>query len=256
MYHQFKELAGVDITAEPMEVGPTMHYFMGGIRVHAETQETNVRGLFACGECAAGLHGANRLGGNSLSDLLVFGQLAGSAASDHAENLGRTPEPELSQVERVVQAAVDILNRESGPNPFLIHQELQEVMQQHVGIIRNAGDLRRGLDLLEELKQKAAGVRATGASQYNPGWHEALDLYPLLVTAEAVARSAMIREESRGGHTRMDFEGERAEWGNRNVVITRTTEGMSARVVQRENPPEHLAAIANATLEELEVENA
>ena len=256
MYHQFKELAGVDITAEPMEVGPTMHYFMGGIRVHAETQETNVRGLFACGECAAGLHGANRLGGNSLSDLLVFGQLAGSAASDHAERLKQVPEPEPGQVKGVVQKAVDILNRESGPNPFFIHQELQEVMHQYVGIIRNADDLRRGLDLLEELRQKAARVKANGASQYNPGWHEALDLYPLLITAEAVARAALIREESRGGHTRMDFEGEREDWGRRNVVVNRTAEGMSARAVEREMPPAHLAAIAYATLEELESKNA
>ena len=256
MYHQFKELAGVDITREPMEVGPTLHYFMGGVRVHEETQETSVPGLFACGECAAGLHGANRLGGNSLSDLLVFGRLAGSAASDYAEAHRTAPTYDPAGVEAVVQHAVDFLNRESGENPYQVHQELQEVMQQYVGIIRTSDELDRGIEAVLRLRERVLRVKAHGASQFNPGWHEALDLSPLLTMAEAVARAALVREESRGAHTRADFEGEREEWGSRNIVISKDPEGMRVQVLERPPPPDELHAIAYSSLEELEKSNA
>ena len=254
MYHQFKELAEVDITKEPMEVGPTLHYFMGGVRVEADSQQTNVPGLFACGECAAGLHGANRLGGNSLSDLLVFGKLAGDGAVNYAQNLDAAPALDGSQVEEVMRGATDILNRESGTNPYLIHEDLQRVMQDYVGIIRTAEDLTKGLEELERLKSEAETVNARGASQYNPGWHEAIDLRSLLITSEAVARAAALREESRGGHTRLDFEGEHDAWGKVNVIISKGDVGMEASKEARAPAPEHLAAIANATLEELEAQ--
>ncbi len=252
MYHQFKELAEVDITAEAMEVGPTLHYFMGGVRVEADSQETTVPGLFACGECAAGLHGANRLGGNSLSDLLVFGKLAGDGAADYVQRLDATPALDAAQVEALMRGATDILNREFGTNPYLIQEDLQQVMQEFVGIIRTAGDLAQGLKELERLKQQAAEVKAHGASQYNPGWHQALDVSSLLITSEAVARAALLREESRGAHTRLDFEGEREEWGTVNVIVSKGPDDMVARTEERPPPPEALAAIAYATLEELE----
>ena len=255
MYHQFKELAEVDITKTPMEVGPTLHYFMGGIRVDPDSQQTNVPGLFACGECAAGLHGANRLGGNSLSDLLVFGQLAGGGAHAYVRELDRRPSVDDAQVDAIVRRATDILNRESGANPYLIHERLQQVMQQYVGIVRTEEDLMKGLMELDALKAEAAGVKAHGASQYNPGWHEALDLHSLLITSEAVARAALMRQESRGAHTRLDYEGERDEWGRYNIVIARADHGMRVEKVARPDPPETLAAIAFATLEELEQSN-
>jgi succinate dehydrogenase / fumarate reductase flavoprotein subunit len=252
MYHQFKELAEVDITQQPMEVGPTLHYFMGGIRVDADTQQTNVPGLFACGECAAGLHGANRLGGNSLSDLLVFGKLAGDGAAAYIDHLGTMPALDGDQVEAIRRRATDILNRESGTNPYLIHEALQKVMQHDVGIVRTAEELEAGLEKLEDLKKEAAQVKAPGASQYNPGWHEALDLYSLLVTSEAVARAALLREESRGAHTRLDFEGEREAWGQVNIIVQKSDDGMQVRKMPRPQPPEELAAVAYASLEELE----
>ncbi len=252
MYHQFKELAEVDITKEAMEVGPTLHYFMGGIRVDSDTQQTNVPGLFACGECAGGMHGANRLGGNSLSDLLVFGKLAGDGAADYikGKSFGNIDE---QQVQSVVRRATDILNREEGPNPFLVHEELQELMQKNVGIIRTAQELEKGIEELQRLKIDIYKVKAHATSQYNPGWNEAIDLSNLVITAEAVARSALLREESRGGHTRDDFEGEREEGLTYNVIVKKNDKGeMEARRETRKDPPHTLAGIANATLEELE----
>lgn len=256
MHHQFKELAGVDITKEAMEVGPTLHYFMGGVRVNAETQQTTVPGLFACGECAAGLHGANRLGGNSLSDLLVFGRLAGEAASDYAEKHQGSPSFDDALVASVVQRAIDPLNREAGENPYLVHEELQELMQQYVGIIRTAGELEKGIEGVMRLRERARDVKAHGASQYNPGWHEALDLAPLLTMSEAVARAAKMREESRGAHTREDFEGEREAWGDRNIIVSKDEDEMRVQAVDRSPPPQELAEIAFSSLEELEQQHA
>jgi len=253
MYHQFKELAEVDITTTPMEVGPTLHYFMGGIRVDADTQQTNVPGLFACGECAAGLHGANRLGGNSLSDLIVFGRLAGVGVAAYLSELASTPRADDSQITSAFREATAILNRESGENPYLMHEALQEVMSTNVGIVRTGEELQTAVEQLKALKVRAQNLKAPGSSQYNPGWHEALSVKSLLIVGEAVARAAYIREESRGAHTRLDFEGERDECARFNVVTKKGPGGeMQVAKVERPDPPKELAAIANATLEELE----
>lgn len=253
MFHQFKVLAELDITRQPMEVGPTLHYFMGGIRVDADTQMTNVPGLFACGECSAGMHGANRLGGNSLSDLLVFGKLAGTGASDYCRGLAATPAVDPDQVITIIRSATSILNREQGENPYLIHDDLRDNMQLKVGIVRTEPDLLEGLEELQELKKRYQTVKADGASQYNPGWHEALSVRNLLITSEGVARAALMRQESRGAHTRLDYEGERKEWSNANIVVRKGADGtMIVERVDREEPPEHLKAIAYSELSELE----
>ncbi|MEM9729783.1 MAG: fumarate reductase/succinate dehydrogenase flavoprotein subunit [Myxococcota bacterium] len=253
MYHQFKELAEVDITTTPMEVGPTLHYFMGGIRVDADTQQTNVPGLFACGECAAGLHGANRLGGNSLSDLIVFGKLAGEGVANYLEDLSSTPRADDDQVKAAYRDATDVLNRESGENPYLLHEAIQEVMSRNVGIVRTGPELEAAVEQLGVLKGRAKNLKALGASQYNPGWHEALSVKSLLVVGEAVARAAHMREESRGAHTRLDFEGERDECAKFNIVSRKGANGeMQVEKVLRPDPPPALAAVAHATLEDLE----
>jgi len=255
MYHQFKELAEVDITREPMEVGPTLHYFMGGIRVDAETQESDVPGLYACGECAAGLHGANRLGGNSLSDLIVFGCRAGHAAADHARGLGATPRADDEQVRLAFRRAVAPLQRESGENPYLVHEELQRIMDTHVGIVRTADELEQGIRSIGALARRVEQVRAQGTSQYNPGWHEALSLSSLVVIGEAVARAALLRDESRGAHTRLDFESERPEGLKYNVVVRKGADGvMRVDRVERGAAPAELARIASSEIADLERE--
>jgi succinate dehydrogenase / fumarate reductase flavoprotein subunit len=255
MYHQFRELAEVDITREPMEVGPTLHYFMGGVRVDAETQQTKVGGLFACGECAAGLHGANRLGGNSLSDLIVLGCRAGGGAADYVAELSTSPRADDDQIVVAFRRATEPLNRESGENPYLLHEELQEIMDSRVGIVRQADELQRGIEQLAELERRVRNVRAQGSSQYNPGWHEALSMRSLMIVSEAVARAALMREESRGAHTRLDFEGEREECLKFNVVTRRGEDGrMQVEKETRPAPPAELARIANAEIDELERE--
>src|SRR3954464_300340 len=236
MYHQFKELAEVDITKEPMEVGPTLHYFMGGIRVDADSQMSTVPGLFACGECGAGMHGANRLGGNSLSDLVVFGKLAGDGAKDYISALSSSPRPSNDQITAGIRRATEILNRETGSNPYLLHDKLQGVMSRGVGIVRKKDELEQAVRGLDELKAEAATMRAPGASQYNPGWHEALSMRSLLVTSEAVTRAALVREESRGAHTRLDHPGESAEWVKYNVIIKKGGDG--AMIVEKRPKPE------------------
>ena len=254
MYHQFKELAEIDITKDSMEVGPTLHYFMGGIRVDSDTQETTLPGLFACGECASGIHGANRLGGNSLSDLLVFGKLAGEGAGDYIKKIQKTPAISEEQVRIIIRGATDILNRETGTNPFLVHEELQDMMQKYVGIVREASELKHALNEIERLKIEAKRLKAHAASQFNPGWNEAIDFQNLLITAEAVSRAALMREESRGAHTRIDFENENEEWLHYKVVIRKGDNGqMEVQKVKREQPSEELRRIAYSTLEELEV---
>jgi len=257
MYHQFKVLAELDITKEPMEVGPTCHYFMGGIRVDADTTMSNVEGLFACGECAAGMHGANRLGGNSLSDLLVFGNLAGKGAAAYSKGLTSNPEVSEEDVNNIIKNATDILNRESGENPYLLHEDLQANMQVNVSIVRTKEDLEKGIDGLEKIKEKYKNIKAPGASQYNPGWHEALALRNLLVTSEAVARAALIREESRGAHTRVDFPGERDEWIKYNIVTKKGADGnMEVSKVERPEPDAELKRVGESELEALEAEVA
>ncbi len=255
MYHQFMVLAELDITKEPMEVGPTLHYFMGGVKVNADTQMSTVPGLFACGECAGGMHGANRLGGNSLSDLLVFGQLAGAGACDYAKSLSGYPAIDNDQATKIIRNATDILNRESGENPYLLHEELQETMQDNVGIVRTEDELQKGIEDVEQIKEKYKSIKAQGASQFNPGWHEALGMRNLLITAEAVARAAHLRQESRGAHTRLDYEGERDEWLGINVVIKKGEDGnMVVEKITRSEPDSELYRIAKAELEDLEEE--
>jgi succinate dehydrogenase / fumarate reductase flavoprotein subunit len=230
MYHQFKELADVDITAGPMEVGPTCHYMMGGIRVEAETAQTSLPGLFAAGEAAAGLHGANRLGGNSLSDLLVFGRRAGSAAAEYAKTVQTAP-IDSGQVE---EAARELLipferKKEEGENPYTVHRDLQDVMQNLVGIFRTREDLTRAMEELEKLKSRAERLSVEGSRMFNPGWHLAQDLKSMLTVSEAVTRSALAREESRGAHSRIDYPALDATWGTKNNVIVREGDGMALR---------------------------
>ena len=218
MYHQFKELAGVDITKEAMEVGPTTHYVMGGIKVDAETQMSRVPGLFACGECGGGLHGANRLGGNSLSDLVVFGRIAGASAAKFASEHGDTSinEEAASGIEA---AALAPLERSSGESPYAIQYELQDVMQDLVGIARTQAELEQAVERIADLSERAATTSAEGNREYNPGWHTALDLPNLLAVAEAVARSAAGRPESRGAHSRVDHPEKDEQLGTVNTVV-------------------------------------
>jgi succinate dehydrogenase / fumarate reductase flavoprotein subunit len=252
MYHQFKELAEVDITAQQMEVGPTLHYYMGGIRVDAGSQMTNVPGLFAAGECGTGLHGANRLGGNSLSDLIVFGARAGLGAKAYLDKLSGTPAVQQEQVHEQMRSVIDFLNREDGENPYVVVDDLQTTMEQHVGIVRDGTELEEGIDKLQKLKERAAAVKAHATSQYNPGWNTCIDLRNMILSAEATARCALQREESRGAHTRLDFEGEREEGLTFNSVVKLVDGQVEARKEMRPTPPEELAKIANASLEDLE----
>jgi succinate dehydrogenase / fumarate reductase flavoprotein subunit len=228
MYHQFKELADVDITKGPMEVGPTCHYMMGGIRVDAETARSSVAGLFAAGEAAAGLHGANRLGGNSLSDLLVFGRRAGLAAAEHANKISTTP-LDSEQVEEAAREMLAPFERKDGENPYTLHRDLQETMQKLVGIFRNKEDLIRALEELEKLKERTGRLSIEGSRLFNPGWHLAQDLKAMLIVSQAVTRSALAREESRGAHSRIDYPGLDAAWGTRNNVIAREGSAMTLR---------------------------
>jgi succinate dehydrogenase / fumarate reductase flavoprotein subunit len=219
MYHQFMQLAGVDITKEAMEVGPTLHYIMGGVRVDADSAQSTVPGLFAAGEVAAGMHGANRLGGNSLSDLLVFGRRAGLYASEYAKRLARMPMVDEEQVDRLAKEATAPLERREGENPYTLHAELQDTMQDLVGIIRTRAELQHALVRLSALKARAARSAVTGGPRYNPSWHLALDLRTMLLISEAVTRAALMREESRGGHTREDFPKPDQSWAKKNVVV-------------------------------------
>jgi len=225
MYHQFRELADVDITKGPMEVGPTCHYMMGGIRVDAETAQSNVPGLFAAGEAAAGLHGANRLGGNSLSDLLVFGRRAGLAAAEHVKQAG-APAIDDAQVEEATREMLEPFERSEGDSPYDVHRDLQETMQNYVGIFRNEADLKRGLDEIGKLKQRASHVHVDGSRLFNPGWHLGRDLKSMLTVSEAVASSALERKESRGAHSRIDFPKYDEQWSKLNNIISRDGERM------------------------------
>jgi succinate dehydrogenase / fumarate reductase flavoprotein subunit len=242
MYHQFKELADVDITKGPMEVGPTCHYVMGGIRVEAETAQSTLPGLFAAGEAAAGLHGANRLGGNSLSDLLVFGRRAGLAAAKHAKEVS-TPAIDAAQIDAAEREALAPFQRRTGENPYAIHRDLQTTMQSLVGIFRTREDVQKALGELGQLKQRWSHTSVEGSRMFNPGWHLALDLKSMLTISEAVAKSALVREESRGAHSRIDFPELSAEWGTKNNIIFRSGEEMSLRQDTRPEMPAELQQI-------------
>ncbi len=226
MYHQFKELAEVDITAEAMEVGPTCHYVMGGVEVDPETAAAVVPGLFAAGEVAGGMHGSNRLGGNSLSDLLVFGRRAGTAAAAYAKATTVAALPETALTEAAT-AALAPFAREGGENPYTIQHDLQEAMNELVGIIRTAAEIEQALARIEELKLRVQALTVEGHRQYNPGWHLALDLPHMLRVSECIARAALERQESRGGHTREDFPGPQDEWAALNVICRYDGDGVA-----------------------------
>jgi succinate dehydrogenase / fumarate reductase flavoprotein subunit len=219
MYHQFKELADIDITKEPMEVGPTLHYIMGGVRVEPETAASTVRGLFAAGEVAGGMHGSNRLGGNSLSDLLVFGRRAGLAAAQHAANERAPGAVDEREVADAAARMIAPLERPDGEDPYEIQSDLQQTMHELVGIIRTQAELDEAIVRIAALRQRLERVAVKGGRRYNPGWNLALDLRSLLTVSDAVARAAAMRTESRGGHTRDDFPKTDPEWGKKNVVV-------------------------------------
>ena len=235
MYHQFKQLANLDITVEPMEVGPTTHYIMGGIRVDGDTQASSVPGLFAAGECAAGINGANRLGGNSLSDLVVFGKRAGEHAADFAKGNphGRIDE---SQVDETIKGALAPFDRQDGENPYTIQSDLQEMMQTLVGIVRTHDEMIEALNGIDSLRNRAARAFVPGNIDFNPGWHTALDLGNLLTVSEAITRSALERKESRGGQFRDDYPSKDPEYGKFNITLKKTGDG--AMQIERTPIPE------------------
>ena len=221
MYHQFKELADVDITKEPMEIGPTAHYMMGGVEVNPDTQAASVPGLYAAGEVSGGMHGSNRLGGNSLSDLLVFGRRAGQAAADHVDAVsGARPEVSQAAIDAAVAEALAPLERAGGENPYEVHAALQQLMTEQVGLIRNEGELQSALAELEKLRARVADVSVEGGRAYNPGWHLAQDLRNMMLVSDCVAQSALERQESRGGHTRDDYPEMSPTWRQVSLVCT------------------------------------
>ena len=237
MYHQFKELAGVDITKQPMEVGPTAHYVMGGVRVDPESQESTVPGLYAAGESATGLHGANRLGGNSLSDLVTFGRRAGLYASKAASTMESWGEIEEGEIQSGIEHIMAPLNREGGENPAAIVHDLREMMQEKVGIIRTREQLVEALNDLESLRMRSQSCSPGGGLIYNPGWHQALELEAMIDVSQMCALAALEREESRGGHTRDDFPApDHDSWGKVNSVITKGSDG-SMKIDHRSYPP-------------------
>jgi len=238
MYAQFRDFANVDITKEPMEVYPTTHYIMGGIRVEAETAATNVPGLFAAGECAGGLHGANRLGGNSLSDLLVFGRRAGSAAAQYARRAERLFADDAAVADAQRQTYEPLEG--SGENPFAVMEELQRTMMDHVGVYRVQKSLEEGIEKVRALRGRARRARATGSRRYNPGWHTAIDVRNMTLIAETIAVSALLRKESRGAHTRVDAPNMDPEFQKVNVVVRLVDDEVKAELVERPPLPDEL----------------
>jgi succinate dehydrogenase / fumarate reductase flavoprotein subunit len=225
MYHQFKQLADIDITKEPMEIGPTTHYMMGGVEVDADSQMSSVPGLFAAGECGAGLHGANRLGGNSLSDLVVFGRRAGEYAAKFAKehDAGKIDHAFVDETAKMALAPFD--RGAAGENPFAVQHELQEMMQDLVGIVRVESEMESALGEIARLKARAAKAGISGNREYNGGWHTALDLDNLLTVSEIIARAAIERKESRGAHFRDDFPDKSEDWAKYNIRVTKGADG-------------------------------
>ena len=248
MYHQFKELADVDITAEPMEIGPTCHYVMGGVEVDPDTELTGVTGLYAVGECSGGMHGSNRLGGNSLSDLLVFGRRAGEAAAAYASGLAARPAVRDVDVQAAEWSAVSPFNVDGGDNPYTIQSDLQQSMNDLVGIIRTAPELEDAMTAIEALKERATTMTVGGHRQYNPGWHLALDLRNMLLVSESIAKAALAREESRGGHTRDDFPTPSPEWGTKNLVVRLDETGTGITLTEQPLPvmPDELSTTSRS----------
>jgi len=245
MYHQFKQLADLDITKEPMEVGPTTHYMMGGIRVDGDSQMSTVPGLFAAGEAAAGLHGANRLGGNSLSDLVVFGRRAGRFAAEFAKGNGAAVTVNDEQLQATAAAALAPFERgPAGENPYQVQYDLQEAMQDLVGIVRTESEMEQALEKIAQLRARAERAGIVGNRQYNNGWHTAMDLESLMVVSEAITCAALLRKESRGAQFREDFPDKDAEWGKHNIVVKRGVDG-EMLVEKRSLPtiPDELKAV-------------
>jgi succinate dehydrogenase / fumarate reductase flavoprotein subunit len=243
MYEQFLTLADLDITKQPFEVAPTCHYTMGGLRVDAETCATNIAGLFAAGEVACGLHGANRLGGNSLSDLLVFGRRAGLGARAYAKAAGEQAAIDESELQQEIERVLEPFRRESSVNPYHVHERLQELMTNYAGIMRSGDVLQEGLDKLLELKDEAREMSIRGSRVYNPGWHAVFDVENMLLLSEGIIRSALERKESRGAHWRTDFPDELPEWQTINFV--ESFDGQSIRLRQEpvQPMPENLAQL-------------
>ncbi|RDI17492.1 fumarate reductase/succinate dehydrogenase flavoprotein subunit [Lentzea flaviverrucosa] len=235
MHHQFKELADVDITAQPMEVGPTCHYVMGGVEVDPDTGSSSVPGLYAAGEVSGGMHGSNRLGGNSLSDLLVFGRRAGAGAAEYVRAMAERPVVAEDIVTEARATALKPFQQEGGENPYTLHMELQQSMNDLVGIIRKAGEMQEALQRLEKLKERAQALTVEGHQQFNPGWHLALDLRNMLLVSECVAKAALLRTESRGGHTRDDHPSMDAEW--RRKLLVCKADGDGAEVTEKAQIP-------------------
>jgi succinate dehydrogenase / fumarate reductase flavoprotein subunit len=246
MYQQFHELADVDITKEPMEVFPTTHYMMGGVRVDPESQAATIPGLFAAGEVAGGLHGSNRLGGNSLSDLLVFGRRAGGGAAEHTRRRNGEPQINSAELEAVAAEALAPLERRGTESPYAVQEALQDMMGTYVGIARSEDDLKGALGEIAKLRDRAATVSADGNRQYNPGWHTALDLRNLLTVSEAVARAALERRESRGAHTRVEFPDTDPKLGGVNVIIRRRGDEMIAVHESRAAMPDDLRRVVES----------
>jgi len=243
MYHQFKDLADVDITKEPMEVGPTAHYMMGGVRVEAETGASTLPGLFAGGEATGGMNGANRLGGNSLSDLLVFGRRAGAGAAEYAKKMNSFPTIDKGELDKAAKEMTAPFERKGEENPYQIHRDLQETMQSYVGIFRTEEDLKTGIKKLEELKSRAAKIGVEGTRVYNPGWHLVRDLKSMLTVSEAVAKAALMRKESRGAHSRLDFPNTDDNWGKQNVVVAQKNGEMNISTSPVPQMPAELKAL-------------
>ncbi len=247
MYHQFKELADVDITQEPMEIGPTCHYVMGGVEVEPDTEMSGLEGLYAVGECSGGMHGSNRLGGNSLSDLLVFGKRSGDSAAEYVKGLGdarpRVSDDDVKAAEKLALAPFDGSGTGS-ENPYTIQQELQQTMNDLVGIIRTRAELEQSLAEIETFKERAKNLLVEGHRQYNPGWHLAIDLRNMLLVSECIAKAALEREESRGGHTRDDHPGFDEAWGKKNIVLSINSTGDGVDLATQPLPvmPDELAA--------------
>ncbi|HKS05126.1 MAG TPA: fumarate reductase/succinate dehydrogenase flavoprotein subunit [Gemmatimonadaceae bacterium] len=236
MYHQFKQLAGIDITTTPMEIGPTTHYIMGGVRVDGDTQMSTVAGLFAAGEVAAGLHGANRLGGNSLSDLLVFGKRAGEHAAEFAKSSGALSPLNAGAASAAIREALAPFERTTGEAPYAVQHELQSLMQDNVGIVRREEEMAHALSGIAALKERARHVRVEGHREYNPGWHTAIDLANLLTVSEAITRAARDRKESRGGHFRDDYPAKEQAYATHNTIIKRGASG-EMQLERRAIPP-------------------
>jgi succinate dehydrogenase / fumarate reductase flavoprotein subunit len=236
MYHQFKELADLDITKEPMEVGPTMHYIMGGVRVDADSQMTRIPGLFAAGECASGINGANRLGGNSLSDLIVFGKRAGEYAAQFAKQNGQ-PRLDDGRADKAIKDSLAPFERGAqAENPYKVQQDLQDTMQNLVGIVRTESEMQEALVKIRALNERAARVGVDGHREYHSGWHTAIDVRNLLDVSETITRSAIERKESRGGHFREDYPDKVAEFATFNIITKRGADG-SVQVSRMPIPP-------------------